>query len=112
VQVSSYYDQKTVVPDARVGDLPTDAFGLWMANKRATIMDLREAADQLSVIAVAIPAFAETVTRASMSGTAPSASGKMVPTLAPDPTGNAWVVVSGDSDLATSELWKVLAARR
>ena len=112
VQVSSYYDQKTVVPDARVPELPNDAFGLWMADKRASIMDLLAAADQLSVIAVAIPAFAQSVTRASISGTTAPASGRIVPTLAADPSGNAWIVAAGDSNLATSELWRVLASRR
>ena len=102
VQVNGYYDQLLDVPEARVPELPANAFGSWMAAKRATILDLTSASDQVSVLSAALPWFASGVTRMRAE---PS---DKVPVLTPDPSGPIWHVTQSDSARARAELWAAL----
>lgn len=102
VQVNGYYDQLQDLPEARVPELPQNAFGAWMAEKRPDILDLVSACDQVSVMAAALPWFATSVTRMR------AEPGDDIPLLAPDPTGQIWHVASADTDRARSEFWAAL----
>jgi hypothetical protein len=101
VQVSAFYDQTTDVPSSRLGELPSNAFGAWMAAKQASIYDIPEAADQVGVLATGLPPFALEVERVSLTlGDSP--------TLTADPTGTGWLVTRSDGPLATTRFWQWL----
>lgn len=101
VQVNGYYDQLLDLPEDRVAELPTNPFGEWMAAKRADILDLVHACDQISVLAVALPWFATDVVRMRADDAAPT-------TLVPDLTGQIWNVRQSESDRARELLWSTL----
>ena len=103
VQVNGYYDQLLDVPESRAAELPDNPFGAWMAGKRAEVLDLISACDQVSIEAAALPWFASGVTRMRAE---PAAS--TPPVLTPDPTGQIWHVAEADSDRARDELWSAL----
>jgi hypothetical protein len=102
VQVNGYYDQLQDLPEARVPELPQNPFGTWMANKRPEILELVSACDQVSVLAAALPWFAQDVVhmRAETSDD--------FPTLVPDVSGQIWHVSRSDSARAREELWAAL----
>jgi hypothetical protein len=102
VQVNGYYDQLLDVPDARVPELPANAFGDWIAAKRATILDLISACDQVSVLSADLPWFAAGVTRMH------AEPGNAEPVLTPDPNGQIWHVAQSDSQRARDEIWAAL----
>lgn len=103
VQVSARYDQLTDVPAERVTELPNIPFSDWIRAKRADILSIQAAADQVSTIAVGIPGFVKGVARVSQSG-----SEQDQPTLSADPSGNAWLVTESDGATATNQFWKLL----
>lgn len=103
VQVSAYYDQLTDVPDDRLADLPDNPLGTWMAAKQPELLGTPLASDQVGIIAVAIPAFTEGVTRVS-----PSSPDGDVVMLTPDQDGQAWLVTESDGAKATGRLWELL----
>jgi hypothetical protein len=103
VQVSAYYDQLTDLPAERLAELPANPFGDWMRNKRAQLLSTPLASDQVSAIAVGVPAFTRGVVRVSQHGW----DGDQ-PTLAPDPTGRAWLVTASDGAAATARFWQLL----
>ena len=103
VQVNGYYDQLLDLPEARVTELPDNPFGDWMAGKRAEILDLGSACDQVSIMASALPWFASGVTRMRA-----EPGDDDVPVLTPDPDGQIWHVAKSDSDRARDELWAAL----
>ena len=103
VQVNGYYDQLLDVPDSRVGDLPDNPFGAFIAAKRPEILALISACDQISVLASALPWFASGVTRMH------AEPGDGIPLLRPDPDGQIWHVAKSDSDRARDEFWAALA---
>jgi hypothetical protein len=104
VQVSAYYDHLNDLPAERIAELPDNSFGEWMRAKQPQILSIPEAADQVSVIAVGLPAFTLDVTRVSQSGW----NGAQ-PTLAPDENGQAWLVTASDGAAARERLWQLLA---
>jgi hypothetical protein len=106
VQVNAYYDQLTVVPEARSSELPSNAFGAWIAAKRASIFELHEAADQISIIAAGLPGFAVSVERVSPGPARLDSDGG--PDLERDANGPAWLVREGASVLATARFWELL----
>jgi hypothetical protein len=103
VQVSAYYDQLTDLPAQRLTELPDNPLGDWMRAKQPQILDIPVASDQVSVIAVALPAFTRGVTRVSQAGFDGDE-----PTLAPDPNGHAWLVTTSDGAAATAQFWQLL----
>lgn len=103
VQVNGYYDQMLDVPEARVAELPNNAFGSWIAGKRADILDLIQACDQVSIMAVALPWFAQDVVRMRPDGAEATS-------IIPDPTGQIWHVAQTDSDRARDQIWARLKA--
>jgi hypothetical protein len=110
VVVSSFYDQLTDVPTSRLSALPANPLGEWIAAKQPKVWSLREAGDQVAVLAVGIPSFVgavETVSVASVVG--PGAT--VGPDLAKDPNGSAWLVTQVSGSVATARFWQALQER-
>jgi len=101
VQVNGFYDQLQDIPDAQVAELPQNPFGQWLAQKRASILNLQTACDQVSVLSVALPYFALDVTHMRVDAADP---GK----LTPDSSGSIWHVARADIDPARAEIWAKL----
>lgn len=101
VQVNSYYDQLADFPDARLAELPKNAFGDWIAAKSADILDLIQACDQVSVLAAALPWFAQDVSHLRIDDAD-------LTLLDSDPQGPIWYVRRGDSDRAREQVWAAL----
>ena len=108
VQVSAYYDQLADVPSSRVSELPSNALGEWIANKHTEIYDIPVAADQVALLAVAVPGFARQVKRAALDGTTTVMLGD-TPKLAIEDGGDAWLVTSVHGELATQTFWSLLS---
>ncbi len=107
IQVSSFYDQVTDVPASRVSELPAHPFGDWIAAKQPKIWELREAADQVAVLAAGLPSFVAAVARVSPAPLiGPGATAG--PDLLADPAGAAWLVTDSASADATEFLWHAL----
>jgi hypothetical protein len=104
VQVSSYYDQKDDVPDSLLPQLPVNAFTSWIQAKQNKVYDDLYAADQVAVVALAIPEFASAVTRVVQR----DAGSDNTPVLASDPNGPDWLVTQINGALATARLWEML----
>ena len=109
VQVSAFYDQTMDVTTAELGNLPQNPFGNWIAEKQPNISTLAVAADQVTVLAAALPQFATAVQRVSPDPSAKFGSPQgQGPPLQPDDGGNAWVVTQIAVPLASSRLWQML----
>lgn len=98
VQVNGYYDQLLDVPEERVAELPQNAFGNWMAEKRVDLLSVIVACDQISVLSAALPWFPSGITRMSVD----PADGMH---LVAEPAGHIWHVAETDSARARSEIW-------
>ena len=107
VQVSTYYDQLTDVPAARLSELPDNAFGKWIAAKQPNIWNDPQAADQIVVAAVGIPTFALDVQTVSPSGLT-AAGATTGPTLKTTPGASGWLVRQSDSSAMTARFWQLL----
>jgi len=107
VQVSAFYDQTQDVTTARLPDLPSDALGMEMAAKQPNLFTVTTASDQVSVLSVALPNFAQSVQRAAVDTTAAFDS-TQGPPLIPKPDGNVWIVTQIQAPLASSCLWNLL----
>lgn len=111
VQVNAYYDQLTEVPDSRLGELPSNALGDWIAAKQQDIYDLDVAADQVGILAVGFPAFVTAVARVSGEGSV-AAGATAGPELTTSPKGPGWLVTEGASALAVGHFWELLLDHR
>lgn len=109
VQVSAFYDQQMDVPSTRVGDLPQNAFGTWVANKQSKVWSITQAADQIAVQAVAIPGFAvaDGVKRVASTGHV-AADATTGPDLVTRPNGPSWLVTQSASALAINRFWQAI----
>jgi hypothetical protein len=103
VQVNGYYDQLLDVPETRAAELPNNAFGRWMADKRTDILNVIHACDQISVLAVALPWFAANVARMRQDP-------DRTTFLVADPDGPIWHVAEIESTRARDEIWARLKA--
>lgn len=108
VQVSAFYDQQADMPSSRMGELPDQAFGDWIASKQSKIFDIQIAADQVALFAVAVPGFVRQVERAARAGTETLSQGE-VPKLGVAEDGDVWLVTSIDGDVATRTFWDLLS---
>lgn len=102
VQVNGFYDQLLDVPESRTRELPQNPFGAFMTEKRAEILDLVFACDQVSVLSVALPWFAGDVTRMRLQPNDETLK------LLPDPNGDVWHVASSQSERMRAEIWQML----
>ena len=109
VQVSAWYDQLTDVPNSSLSKLPNNPLGAWIASKQPNLWQWSPASDQVSVIAVGLPAFATAIERVSPAGLPAGDAGAMAgPDLAANQKGPDWLVTACDGAAATSLFWKVL----
>jgi hypothetical protein len=107
VQVSAYYDQLTDVPTARLSELPSNPFGAWVAAKQPKILNLAEASDQVSVVAVSVSTFATAIEHVSAAGSV-AAGATAGPDLVANPNGTARLVTGSAGDQATGRFWKMM----
>jgi hypothetical protein len=109
VQVSAFYDQTADVTPSELTSVPQTPLGSWITAKQPQISTLQVAADQVAVLSVAVPQFAAVVQRSSADTSAgfgnPQGQG---PPLAPDESGNAFVVTQIKAPLAASLFWQLL----
>lgn len=110
VQVSAYYDQtSTDVTAAQVASLPQNPLGAFMAAKQPDLFTVPTAADQVGIIAVALPTFVAAVQRA-----VPDTSGGVSDTGGPPLTasagaaGNTWIATQIAAPLGAARLWQML----
>jgi hypothetical protein len=101
VQVNGYYDQLLDVPEERAAELPQNAFGRWMADKRPDILNVILACDQITVLSAALPWFPADITHLRVDSADPMH-------FVPDATGLIWHVAQTDSARARSEIWAAL----
>jgi len=104
VQISAFYDQLADVPSSRLSELPTNAFGAWIQSKQAGLWEDPVGADQVGILAVAVPEFVSSVVRAAP--TEENAEGPA--TLFDDPEGSAWLVTEVTGNVATTRFWEML----
>jgi hypothetical protein len=113
IQITALYNQTMDVTADQLDDLPQTPFGAWIADKQPTISTNQLAADQVTVLATALPDFATIVQRSSADISAgfgsPQGQG---PPLIPDESGNAWVVTKVAAPLGPSRLWHMLLEGR
>jgi hypothetical protein len=105
VQMSAYYVQLSDVPDSRLGELPDNELGDWMATKQPNLLAIDIASDQVGVLAAAMPDFVTQVRRVSPATQIASRGG---PDLATDTRGRAWLVTQSAGPLAAARLWELL----
>ncbi len=115
VQVSAWYDQLTDVPSSSLSKLPTNALGAWIASKQPNLWQWSPASDQVSVLAVGLPAFATAIETVAPSGpvdAGQAGDGGVTagPNLATTQGGPDWLVTACDGTAATTLFWKVLLA--
>jgi hypothetical protein len=103
VQVSAYYDQTFDLPSDMLAELPDNPFGNWMRDKQPDILDTDLASDQISVLAVGLPAFVRGVARVSA-----GAWEDDVLTLVPDENGRVSLVTESNGAAATARFWELL----
>jgi len=108
VHVGTWYDQTADVPDARLPDLPKDAFGAWVMNKQPQIIDITTAADQVALLSFALPGFTKGVARAAPDTSSPFST-TQGPNIVPNANGNGWLVTEIAAPLAGSWLWQVFS---
>ena len=107
MQVSAFYDQTTDVPASRIPDLPSNAFGDWIAAKQPNIFNLDQAADQVGVVAVGIPSFVTAVQKVSAAGLI-GAGATAGPDLVADAAGPLLLVTQSQGADATGRFWNLL----
>jgi hypothetical protein len=107
VQVSAFYDQTADVTTAEIANLPRNPLGDWMAAKQPNLFTITTAADQVTALAVGLPAFATAIQRAVPDASAAFDS-TQGPPLTPDAAGNVWIVTQSAAPLAKSRLWQML----
>ena len=107
VQISVFYDPTTDIPSSQLGNLPMNPLGDLIAAQQPSITDMPIRADQVSIIAVGLPAFVVAVEKVAQDPSVgiSSTSGA---SLVTDANGPLWLVTSIDSALATTRLWQML----
>ena len=105
VQVSAFYEQSADMPSSLLEKLPANAFTAWIESKQPEVWsDVLVAADQVGVLAVAIPEFVSAVTRVVQEGV----SSDGFPLLPSDPSGQVQLVTEVDGAVATTRFQEML----
>jgi hypothetical protein len=111
VQVSAYYDQAADIPESFLSALPANPLAAWITAKRPNLIKVPSAADQVSVIAVGLPAFVAEVKKVSPDPNAPASTGGG-PHLVSDPAGQHWLVTRSEASLASAQFQRLLTDPR
>lgn len=104
VQVSAFYEQASDVPDDLLSLLPENAFTSWVKAKQPDVWETRVAADQVAVLAVALPEFVVAFTPVELAGEGPEG----FPGLSRTTGGSASLVTEVDASVATARLQAML----
>ena len=107
IQVSAWYDQLTDVPTSSLSKLPNNALGAWIAAKQPNLWQWSPASDQVSILAVGLPAFATAIQNVSATSSV-DAGATAGPSLATDQSGPDWLVSGCDGNAATNRFWTIL----
>jgi hypothetical protein len=107
IQVSAFYDPTTDIPTSRLGDLPQNPLGDLVASLQPSVTATLSQADQVSILAVGLPAFVTAVAEVAQDPTV-AFSSTTGPSLVPHPDGSNWLVTSIDSASANARLWEML----
>jgi hypothetical protein len=78
-----------------------------MAAKVSSVLQVAMSADQIGVLAVGVPPFVTSVTRAVIDPAA-AFDATTGPPLLPQAQGSIWVVPTCDASMASDRLWKML----
>lgn len=109
IQIAVSYNQAADVTETDRPRLPKNVFGAWMADKLPRLSTNKTAADQLAVLAAALPKFVIEVKQSAADTSAgfnsPPGQG---PPLLPSSTGDAWVVTQVEASMARRHLWEML----
>ncbi|MES1210046.1 MAG: hypothetical protein ABUS79_29270 [Pseudomonadota bacterium] len=108
IQVSAFYNQQADVPAAKVAQLPANPFGAWMAAKQPNLWQWFPASDQVAVLAVGVPTFANSVARVAADPSL-SAGATVGPGLGMAQEGRGWLVNGCDGQAASARLWELLS---
>jgi hypothetical protein len=105
IQVSAFYDSTTDVPSSLLAQLPSNAFTTaWIATKQPDVWGRVVAADQVGVLAVAIPSFVSAVVKVAQEGESEDG----FPALSSDPSGPVWLVTEVNDAIARARFWEML----
>ena len=107
IQVSAFYDQTQDVQTSQLPNLPANALGSEIAAKQPNLFTVTTASDQVSVLAVGLPAFVQAV-QAARVDTSATFDPMQGPPLIPDAQGNVLIVTAIKAPLAQSCLWWLL----
>ncbi len=107
VQSSVRYDQTADVTAAQVGSLPKNPFGDFIAGLQPIVEGITERADQVSILAAALPKFVVSVTRVAIDPAA-TFSTTAGPNLVPTPNARGWLVTGINAEVARVRLWEML----
>ena len=104
-QVSAFYEQAADMPSNLLPQLPTNAFTAWIESKLRDVWgDVLVAADQVGVLAVAVPEFVSAVTTVVQDGV----NSDGLPVLSRDPSGQARLVTEIDDAVASARFQEML----
>jgi len=109
VQTSTGYDQTLDVTDEQVADLPANPFGARIKSKRSQLLRAATAADQVALLAVVLPGFAQIVEPVVVDplATYDGTQGVRLSLAAPGQT--ASVVTAVDGALPRARFWQMLS---
>jgi hypothetical protein len=107
IQISAYYDQSADVPADKLPSLPSNPLGDRIRAKQPNIIPITTAADQVALLAVALPAFAVAVEAVSPD-VAAGFDATQGPRLLPDAGGRDLVVTTVAGQLAAPGFWDML----
>jgi hypothetical protein len=107
VQVSAFYEQMDDVPSSLLPELPVNAFTAWLEAKQPDVWgDVLVAADQVGVLAVAVPEFVSDVTTVVQDGE----NSDGLPLLSGDPSGQIQLVTEVDGAVAAARFQEMLTS--
>jgi hypothetical protein len=103
IQNSGYYEQVEDVPEARLAELPSNAFGAWIATKRPDVTEAF-AADQIGLLTVVLPGFIPEFRVAAYAGWIAEEPSNLIYQA----DGCCWLVPQNNAALAAQYLWQLL----
>jgi len=107
IQISAYYDQSADVPASKLATLPSNPLADRIRAKQPNIIPITTAADQVALLAVALPTFAVAAESVSPD-TAAEFDATQGPRLLPDHGGRDLVVTAIAAPLAAPRLWDMM----
>jgi hypothetical protein len=109
IQVSAFYNSTADLSSADLPKLPLNPLGDLIAAQQPNILSAPTRSDQVSILAVALPAFVVTVQGvAADSASAPASNATAGPKLVPNTNGDAWLVTGIDATAARTRLQQML----